>query len=190
MLYPKIYSLKRSNMLINTLMLLSIFIIAICKIINVFTYKEFDWAFIVTISVIYIWITVIYAIRKHTNVAGYVVVHMFLSMFFLLSLDNSMGFKGWSITIALPIVFITANIIMFVLTLISRKRYIKYAFFHLIIFMMSFVIPMFYYISQIESLVFTVFMIISNLVAVVTFITTLCLCGKTFLDAAERILHM
>ena len=190
MLYPKIYNLKRSNMLINALIILSVFVAVICKVINVLTYKEFDWAFIVAISIIYIWLTVIYAIRKHTNVAGYVVVHVFLSMFFLLSLDNSIGFRGWSITIALPIIFITANIIMFVLTLISRKRYIKYAFFHLIIFMTSFVIPMLYYFTKIESFVFTVFMIISNFVAVITFITTLCLCGKSFLDAAERTLHM
>ena len=190
MLYPKIYNLKKSNALINALIILSIFIVGICKTINVLTYKEFNWSFIVTISIIYIWCTVIYAIRKHTNVAGYVVVHLFLSTFFVFFLDKSMGFHGWSITLAFPIIFITANVIMFVLTLISRKRYIKYAFFHLIIFATSFIIPMLYYFTQIESFVFTIFMIISNFISVITFLTTLCLCGKSLLDAAERTLHM
>ena len=45
----------------------------------------------------------------------------------LLYIDERLGFRGWSITIGIPIVIMAANVTMLVLSIICYKKYVKYA---------------------------------------------------------------
>ena len=58
-------------------------------------------------------------------------------------IDYSLGFKGWSFEIAIPIIIVIANITMLILTIVSYKRYMRYAIYQLIICLYS-LIPIYF----------------------------------------------
>ena len=187
MLYPKTYTARKKNKIINFLAILSVIICILCKVINVLTYPAFDWAFIAILGIIYVWITVMYSIRKNTNVAAHVLLQVVLLIGLVIFLDHTIGYIGWSLNLALPIIIIAANTIMFILTIIARRKYIRYAVCHLIIFIISF-LPICLYLLGKETNV--IFVIISSLIALVTFIVTSIMCGRELLEAAEKTLHI
>ena len=139
MIYPKKLSSKKGDKIIRILMISSIIIAMILVLINKITTPNIPWAAFTNCGIIYIWITAIYAVRKRTNVAGHVLVQTIIISSVTLYIDQRLGFKGWSINIAIPIILIIANISMLVLTIISYKKYIKYAIYQLVIVLISFI---------------------------------------------------
>ena len=79
-----------------------------------------------------------YSIRRHTNVAAHVLLQVILLICLVVFLDHTIGYMGWSLNLALPIILIVANTIMFLLTIVARRKYIRFAVCHLIIFIISF----------------------------------------------------
>ena len=55
----------------------------------------------------------------------------------VLYIDYRLNFYGWSIHIGIPIILMTANIIMLVLAIIGHKNYVRYAMYQLIIVLLS-----------------------------------------------------
>ena len=139
MIYPKKLSSKKGDKIIRILIISSIIIAMILVLINKITTSNIPWAAFTNCGIIYIWITAIYAVRKRTNVAGHVLVQTIIISSVTLYIDQRLGFKGWSINIAIPIILIIANISMLVLTIISYKKYIKYAIYQLMIVLISFI---------------------------------------------------
>ena len=52
-------------------------------------------------------------------------------------IDFVFGKKGWSLTIGIPIVIITTNFSMMLITLIKYKKYVKYALYEIMILLIS-----------------------------------------------------
>lgn len=139
MIYPKKLSSKKGNKIITILMIVSIILAIILVLINKLTTPNITWAAFANCGIIYIWITAIYSIKKGTNIAGHVLIQTIIISLVILYIDNRLGFKGWSINRAIPIVLIIANISMLVLTIVSYKKYIKYAIYQLMIVLISFI---------------------------------------------------
>ena len=74
---------------------------------------------------------------KRANIAGHVVIHMLLLAGLIFFIDYFIGFKGWSINIAFPIIIIIANVAMLLITIINYKHYEKYAASQLVITILS-----------------------------------------------------
>ena len=128
-----------------------------------------------------------YSIKRGTNIAGHVLLQTIAISAAMLYIDDRVGFIGWSINIAIPIVLIIANITMLILTLVSYKKYIKYAIYQLVIVIMSLISIFFITNNLIEmKLLSTIAMIIS----VLNLIITLILCYKDIKDALVRKIHM
>ena len=125
MIYPKKLSSKKGNKIITILMIVSIILAIILVLINKLTTPNITWAAFANCGIIYIWITAIYSIKKGTNIAGHVLIQTIIISLVILYIDNRLGFKGWSINRAIPIVLIIANISMLVLTIVSYKKYIN-----------------------------------------------------------------
>jgi len=137
MIYPQKLSSKKSDKLVNILLICSIIIAATLILINKITSPHTPWAAIANSGIIYIWITVIYAIKRNTNIASHVLLQMIAISFLLIYIDKRLNFQGWSIYIGVPIVLIVANITMLVLSIISYERYTRYAMYQLIIVILS-----------------------------------------------------
>ena len=137
MIYPEKLSSKKRNMLINMLLITSIMIAGILVLINKLTTPNIPWAGIANAGIIYIWITVIYSIKRNTNIASHVLLQMIIVSLVLLYIDNRLNFYRWSVSIGIPIIIMVANITMFVLSIVSYKKYTRYAIYQLIIVFLS-----------------------------------------------------
>ena len=188
-LYPQIRNVKKSNFTIKILAIISIIISMICVIINLCVATKFLWCLLVIIGIIYSWVTVLYSIHRNVNIASNVTIQAVAISLLILCIDFIIGYKGWAINIAIPIIIVVANITILILTFVSVSKYYKYAIYQLIIFVLS-IIPLIIYYTFKGVIVKPIFMIISSSIAVFTFISSLILCGKNIMEELDRRLHM
>ena len=187
MIYPKKLNSKKSDLILKSCMLMSIFIAIVLTIINKVTNPKVPWAALANGGIVYIWITVIYAMNRNINIAGHVLLQTIAISLLTVYIDYNLVFKGWSINIAIPILIIIANITMFVLTIVSHKKYIKYAIYQLMIVIISLIPVIFMY----ENLITNKILSITAIgISILNLILTLILCAKDIKEAIIRKFHM
>lgn len=187
MIYPKKLSSKKGQRILNIFLAISVIIAIILIIINKITTPNIHWAAIANCGIAYICITVIYCIKRGKNIAGHVLLQTIAVSAIMLFVDEKIGFRGWSINIAIPIILMIANITMLILTLVSYKKYIKYAIYQLVIVLMSIVSIVIITNKLIELKVLSTIAII---ISVLNLAITLILCYKDVKEAIIRKLHM
>lgn len=187
MLYPQKLSSKSSNLLVKVLMLVSIIVAIILVIINKLTTPDIHWAALTNGGIIYTWITVLYSIHKNTNIAGHVMIQTIAISILTTYIDYKLGFKGWSFELAIPIILMIANVTMFVLTIVSHRKYIKYAIYQLIICLCSLIPIYFIYENLVNNFVLCY---IAVGVSAVNFVLTIILCARDVRDAIVRKFHL
>lgn len=187
MIYPEKIKAKKSNQIIKILLCVSVGIAILLWGINRLTTPDIPWAALTNAGIIYTWITVIYSIRKNVNIAGHVLLHTIAISLLTYYIDYKFGFKGWSINIAIPIIIIVANVTMLVLTIVSYKKYFKYAIYQLIIVIFSMLPVIFMAEHMIQHKTLS---IIATSISILNFILSLILCAKDVKEAIIRKLHM
>lgn len=187
MLYPQKLSSKTSNLLVKILMLVSIIVAIILVIINKFTTPDIHWAALTNGGIVYAWITVLYSIHKNTNIAGHVMIQTIAISILTTYIDYKLGFKGWSFEFAIPIILMVANVTMFVLTIVSHRKYIKYAIYQLIICLFS-LIPIYFIYEHLVS--YFVLCYVAVGISAVNFVLTIALCARDVRDAIVRKFHL
>ena len=187
MIYPQKLSSKKGEKILKILMLVSIALGVILVLINKLTTPNIHWAALANCGILYTWITVIYSIKRSTNMAGHVLLQTLIISAVVLYIDDRIGFKGWSINIAIPIILITANTTMLILTMVAYKNYIKYAIHQLMIVFIS-LLSMGTMWRNIEKL--KVLSIIAISIAILSLTISLLLSFKDVKEALIRKLHM
>ena len=187
MIYPEKVKAKKSDKIIKILIGVSIGIAVILLLINKLTTPSIPWAALANRGILYSWVVVIYSIKKNVNITGHVLLQTIALSMLTVYIDYKLGFKGWSINIAIPIMIIIANITMLVLTIVSYKKYIKYAIYQLIIVLFS-MLPI---VLMTENMVEekTISMIASG-ISILNFLLCLMLCAKDMKEAIIRKFHM
>ncbi len=187
MLYPNKLNRKKGEFIIKILIGVSIIIAVLLIIINKICTPQVRWAGLANAGIIYIWITVLYSINRNTNIAAHVLLQMVAISILTRYIDYKTGSKGWSYTYAIPIVIIIANITMFVLTIISHKKYIRYAIYQLLVCLFS-ILPIYIiYENLSKNLVMSY---VAMGVSIVNLILTICLCARDLGDAIVRKFHV
>ena len=187
MLYPKLSNVKRNNIIFIASIAISVIIINILLIINVLVDKTNHWSMLCIAGIICAYGTVIYTKKRNVNIASNVFAQCLLVSLLILAIDYFLGYRGWSINIAIPIVVIVANSTLMILTIISRKRYIRYAVYHMLTFLFS-MIPLILLLSGIlENKVLT---IVSSGIAGLSLLLTIILCGKAMWEETKKRLHV
>jgi len=187
MIYPQKLSSKKSDKLINILLICTVIIAVILTLINKFTSPNIPWAAIANSGIIYIWISVIYSIKRNTNIAAHVLLQMIAISFLMLYIDKRLNFQGWSINIGIPIILIIANITMLVLSILSYKKYSRYAMYQLIIVILS-IVP---FILNLKGIIeFRILNQIAIGVSIINFIISLVLSYKSFYKMLKCKFHM
>lgn len=115
----------------------SVGIAIILVLINKLTTPTIPWAALANAGILYSWVVVIYAIKKNINIAGHVLLQLIALSSLTIYIDYVLGMKGWSINLAIPIMIMIANLTMLVLTIVSYKKYMKYAMCQLVIVLLS-----------------------------------------------------
>ena len=187
MIYPKKLSSKKGD-LIFKIFLISSFVLGILLfIINKLTTPNIPWATLTNAGIIYIWITVFYSIKKNTNIAGHVLIQAIAISLLTIFIDYKLGFEKWSINIAIPIIIIIANITMLILTIVSYKKYIKYAIYQLIIVLFSMIPVILIGENILENKVLS---IVASSISISNLILTLILSAKDVKEAVIRKFHI
>ena len=187
MLYPQKLSSKKNNLIINVLVGISVFIGIILIIINKLTTPQIHWAALCNAGIVYGWLTVIYSINKRTNIAGHVMIQTIAISILTTYIDYSLGFKKWSLEISIPIIITIANITMLILTIVSHKKYMRYAIYQLVICVWS-LIPIYFIQDKIIHNVVLSYIAIG--ISALNFILTIALSAKDVKDEVIRKFHM
>lgn len=187
MLYPEIINVKKANVILKMMIFISIIVSAICIFINIIINKRLSWSILVISGIIYSWITTMYSIKKNINIASHVMLQTISMSFLLVIIDLAIGYKGWSLNIALPIVISVSNITMMILTVITYNKYFKYAIYEVIIFLWSLIPILLVIFKVITILVPTV---LSIAISIFTLVTTTLMCGKDLREKLERVFHI
>ena len=187
MLYPNKLNSKKSNLIVKISVGISVIIAILLVMINKLTTPQIHWAALANAGIIYIWITLIYSINKNTNIAAHVLLQMIAISILTIYIDYKTGLIGWSINLAIPIVIIIANISMLVLTMVSYKKYIRYAIYQLMVCIFSFIPVYFIYENLVGNKIMSY---IAMGISVINFILTICLCAKDVWQAIIRKFHM
>ena len=188
-LYPKIRNVKRGNIAIKIMAIVSIVIALTCTIVNLCTSTRYLWCLIVMVGIIYSWITVIYSVHRNINIASNVVLQTIAISALTLCIDYILGYQGWAINLAIPIIIIVANVTILVLTIVSVRRYYKYAIYQLILSVLSF-IPLIILLAFDGIITRPIFTIIASSIAAFTLVMSLILCGRNIIEELDRRLHM
>lgn len=139
MLYPQKSNAKKADTMIKIAIVISIIVGITLLLINHFATPKIRWARYCNAGIIYVWVTVLYALNKNINIASHLFIQMIALSALCIYIDVSTGFKAWSINSAIPIIVIISNIAMLILSVASYNNYARYAFFQLLIVVASFV---------------------------------------------------
>ena len=187
MIYPKKINANNSEKITKIMLIISIAIAIILTIINKLTTPNVPWAALANGGIIYIWVIVIYSIHKNVNIAGHVLVQTIAISLLTVFLDYRLGFKGWSLSLAIPIILIVANTAMLILTIVSHKKYLRYAIYQLIILIFS-ILPAIFITEKIVTE--PIMGIIATGISILNLIITIILSAKDLKEAVIRKFHM
>ena len=187
MLYPEKIKAEKSDKIIKILITSSVVLALLLLLINKLMSPQIPWAALVNAGILYSWITIIYSIKRNVNIAGHVLIQAIAISALTFYIDYKLGFKGWSIDMAIPIIIMIANITMLILTIISYKKYIKYAIYQLIIVLFSMLPVLFITKDIVQNKTLS---IISSCVCIINFIFCMAVCTKDIKEAIIRKFHM
>ncbi len=189
MIYPKKISARKTDWIINSLIIFSILLGIILTIINNITTPNIKWSALCNLGIIWVWLTVIYSIKKDVNIAGYVLIETIIASVFITYMDYNLhfGYNGWSTSIGIPIITILANFTMFVLTIVNNKSYIKYIIYHFVLMFFSIISILYIYFNIVKNIVMS-----SILIGIVfaSLLLSLVFCIKDIKEAFIRKFHM
>ncbi len=186
MIYPKKINASKGEIITRIMLAISIIVAIVLTIINKITNPNIPWAALANSGIIYIWIITIYSIHRNINIAGHVVLQTIAVSILTVFIDYKIGFRGWSLSLAIPIILIIANLAMLILTIVSHKKYLRYAIYQLFILIFS-ILPA---ILIGERIVKEPIMgIIATGISILNLIITIILSAKDLKEAIKRKFH-
>lgn len=187
MIYPKKINASKGEIITKIMLTVSIIVAITLIILNRYTNPKIPWAALANSGIIYIWIITIYSIHRNINIAGHVVLQTIAISVLTIFIDYKIGFRGWSLSLAIPIILIVANLAMLILTIVSYKKYLRYAIYQFIILIFS-VLPA---ILIGERIIKEPIMgIIATGISLLNLIITVILSAKDLKEAVKRKFHM
>ena len=157
MLYPQKINAKKSDFIIKVAILISIIVGLLLVIINRYATPGIKWAGYCNAGIIYVWITVLYSLRRNVNIASHLFIQMLAISALCVYFDIRMGFQAWSINFAIPMIVIVTNITMLILSIASFRNFARYAFFQVLIVILSLVPIFLVYENLVNDKTFSVF---------------------------------
>ena len=93
MIYPKKINASKTDKVMKVLIISSVVLSCILLLINKLTSNKISWSALSIAGIIYVWITVIYSIKKNTNIAGHVLIQTIAISCLTVFIDYQIGFR-------------------------------------------------------------------------------------------------
>ena len=125
--YPNIHQRQRRLRFFLKLVLF-IFVIAEAAmiLINRLTQVSYPWSLITGLSLLYIYLFLVYWVSYDTGFAAKVGLQLMITMAFLFGIDYWNGMNGWSLEWAIPGIILLGDGIVFFLMMLNRSRWQSY----------------------------------------------------------------
>lgn len=125
--YPAIeVNPHKYNIIKRTLLFVSILVAAASVVTNYLTYDAVLWSAITIAAIIYIWILMIYSVKRNTNIASQILIQVLCVSILSFIMDNSLGYIGWSVNHVIPEITILANVAVLVIVIVNRMYWYTY----------------------------------------------------------------
>ena len=129
--YPKIPPAYERHLLIRIMIFISIVSIVVSFVVYSIFPSDINWPMLVVFGLLSMWLSLTLVIRKRhhitKNIMYQVTVVSVLSVFW----DWRTGWRGWSLDYVIPVVYITAIFVMYIMAKIMKlsiRDYITYLF--------------------------------------------------------------
>lgn len=186
MIYPQKLNSKDGEIILRISIGISIVVAVLLFVVNKLTTPAIHWSSIANCGIIYAWITVMYSVKRNTNIAGHVLLQIIIMSMVMLYIDDRIGFIGWSINIAIPIILIVANAVMLILTILSYKKYINYAIYQLTIVLIT--LCSFVLIGK-GIICLKILWQVTSIISILNLLVTISLCSKEIKEVIIRKVH-
>ena len=93
MIYPKKINANKTDKVMKALLISSVGLSGILLLIDKLTSNKISWSALSIAGIIYVWITVIYSIKKNTNIAGHVLIQTIAISCLTVFIDYQIGFR-------------------------------------------------------------------------------------------------
>ena len=139
--YPDISVRMRTlRLIIRIVLFLAIATEIIVVLVNYYTFTGIYWSCIVGLGLFYGCVTLLYSVRKRRSMQRIVQVQLFLSIVFVVLLDFVLGFRGWSISYAVPIALLSVDTGMLVLMIVRINGWQNFIMTEIVAFILSIVV--------------------------------------------------
>lgn len=126
-IYPEIaVTPHKYDIIKRSMLFLSVLVACVSIITNYLTYNGVLWSLITIAAIIYLWIIMVYSIKRNRNIASQIMVQVLCVSIFSFIMDKSIGYIGWSVNHVIPEVTIVANVSVLVIVIVNRMYWHTY----------------------------------------------------------------
>ena len=114
-------------------MRLALRIVAFCAIVgslvlgivNYLTYRGVKWSLVSVAAIVYLYLTFAVTVQPLSDEQEKILFQGIISMALALAVDFSLGYRGWSVNIAIPVVMIVVDVVFFVMMYFRLGNFIS-----------------------------------------------------------------
>ncbi len=138
--YPDIYPAIRMMQFVKKL---SVFVAVLAEcvllLINYLTYNGVKWSLVTGVGLAYACFTLMYSFKQNKSIQRKLLVQLVFAFAAFVLIDATIGYKGWSITLAIPTAVMVVEITIIVLMIVNHRNWQNYLLTALALFLISIV---------------------------------------------------
>lgn len=144
-MYPNVRTMTRRLALLSRIYLfVAILVEALLIYLNVLSDSEMFWSAIPGLAMLYGYLVLRYAILGKSGYKGKIIVLTLIAILMVVAIDFVVGYRGWSVTYALPSAILLVDAGILILMCINRRNWQSYMMWQIFMILCS-VVPLVLY---------------------------------------------
>lgn len=186
--YPDLSRVKKSyNIFLRVWLFVTLLILGSSFLLNLLVFRESPWSLILLVIAVYVWLMLLSLLRRGVNQAKRLTLHVSVTSLLFFFMDYLTGYEGWSLSYAMPILFMGGIIGILVMSIFLHARWQDYVFYQVLMGLFGF-IPLILYFSGIAKSLLMVILVSSLGLASILF--TLIFADRSLKEDFVRRFHL
>lgn len=138
LMYPNVYPAIRRMQFIKRLVIFSSVVLeSILLLINYLTYNGIKWSLVTGVGLVYACFTLVYSFEQNKSLQKKLVVQLVFALGAFVLIDATVGYRGWSISLAIPSAVMAVELTVIILMLVNHKNWQNYILTQIVLFLIS-----------------------------------------------------
>ncbi|NLW78697.1 MAG: hypothetical protein GXY32_04715 [Ruminococcaceae bacterium] len=152
--YPDLSRISAQyNFMLRLLLFLSLLGGGVSVLVNVLVPTGFWWCLIVIVAEVYLWLTIPPLLRRARNYAKRLLFQTLLTALLMVALDFIIGWRGWSVSYAIPSLLCAGIVAIAAMIVFSRTNWPQYVFYQFTMGLLGFIPLVLYFFGLSTSIV-------------------------------------